>query len=249
MAPRLARAFTYFNGQPERQKNLQQNVDTLSDVYEALIKMDQFAFPFDLQANLAVDLVTDPDFHASEEQMDALKMGLGLKKPSEEFWAPVGQLTFSMDAEDKVNLLAHIVPRFGSNNVEQEEALQTFITGLKPTIAVIKSKCIDMSDTDAALVATELAASELLIPGRSTKEEFAAWMGELTDKELMEYAVQRKDVKGSAQAELQAMRDEREAEQKRKEEEERKWKEQVEKAREERTMVFNEKTGKMELKK
>ena len=174
-------------------------------------------------------------------------IGLGLKKPSKEFWAPVGQLTMSMGPEEKVNLLAYIVPRFGSNDPKQEEALETFITGLKPTIAVVKSKCVDMSDSDATLVATELAASELLTPGRSTKEEYAIWLAELTDKELMEYVSERKRLKTDADAELQTMRDEREAEKERQKELEEKFKKQVDQARKERTMVFNEKTGKMEV--
>jgi len=174
------------------------------------------------------------------------KIGLGLKTPSPDFWAPVGQLTFSMDAEDKVNLLAHIVPRFGSENSDQNVALETFITGLKPTIAVVKSKCNELSDADATLVASELAASELLVPGRSTKEEFAAWIGELTDEELMDYAKARKSVREEASAELRTMKEEREAEKKRLEDTKKKFEEQVEKARKERTMVFNEKTGKME---
>jgi len=246
VAPRLARAFLYFEDQPERQLSIQKNVVALSDLYEDLIKMDQFAFPFALQANLAADLVTDPDFNANEEQMNALQMGLGLKTPSEEFWKPVGELTLSMDAEEKVNLLAYIVPRFGSQNTDQEESLQTFITGLKPTIAVVKSKCTNMSEKDATLVATELAASELLIPGRSSKEEFAAWMGALTDTELMDYATQRKLIKENAKNELTAMREAREEKKIRLQEKQEKWKVQVETARNERTMVFNEKTGKME---
>lgn len=172
-----------------------------------------------------------------------------MKKPSPEFWGKVGTLTGPLDADDKVNLLAHIVPRFGSENAEQEAALETFITGLKPTVAVVKSKCTDMSAADATLVATELTASELLVPGRSTKEEFATWMGELTDKELMDYLAARKSVKENAKAELNAMKEEREEKKRKEEELEKKWREQVKKAREERTMVFDEKTGKMVAKK
>jgi len=246
VTPRLSRVYLHYKDQPARQKAIQENVETLPSIYEALIKMDQFAFPFNLQATLAADLLSDPDFEANDKQMEALKMGLGLKTPSPDFWAPVGQLTFSMDAEDKVNLLAHIVPRFGSENSDQNVALETFITGLKPTIAVVKSKCNELSDADATLVASELAASELLVPGRSTKEEFAAWIGELTDEELMDYAKARKSVREEASAELRTMKEEREAEKKRLEDTKKKFEEQVEKARKERTMVFNEKTGKME---
>ena len=42
---------------------------------QALIKMDQFAFTFSMQAQLAADLVTNPDFNANDEQLIALKQG------------------------------------------------------------------------------------------------------------------------------------------------------------------------------
>merc|ERR1711862_497167 len=85
----------------------------LPKVYEILIRMDQFAFPFNLQAQLAADLIADKQFNANADQLAALKMGLGLRKPSKSFWAPIGQYTAAMDPEAKVNLLAHLVPKFG----------------------------------------------------------------------------------------------------------------------------------------
>lgn len=248
VAPRLAGVYKYFDGEPERQLKIQEAVECLPQVYESLIKMDQFAFPFDLQARLAVDLVSDPNFNANEEQLMALKMGLGLKKPSEEFWVQVGQLTGNMEAEDKVNLLAYMVPRFGSDDPGQKEALQTFITGLKPTIAVVKSKT-SMDDADAQLVATELLASEILTPGRSTREEFASWVGAMTEEELIECASTRKSIREKSKAQLKELQEYREAEKAREEEEKKKFKEQIKSAREERTMVFNEETGKIEEKK
>jgi len=173
-------------------------------------------------------------------------IGLGLRKPSENFWQPVGEATGNMDPEDKVNLLAHIVPRFGSGNPEQEVALETFVTGLKPAIAVVKSKCTGMSDSDAQLVGSELLAAEVLKPGRSTREEFAAWLNELTEAELTEYATRRKSFKKNALNELKEYQDKQQAD---KDELERKrgiYQEQVQKARKERTMYFNDKTGKVE---
>ena len=53
-------------------------------------------------------------------QINNMKMGLGLGKPSKDFWAPVGKLTAAMAPEDKVNLLAYIVPRFGSGDAAQD---------------------------------------------------------------------------------------------------------------------------------
>ena len=45
-----------------------------------------------------------------------------------------------MVIEDKINLLAYLVPRFGSGNPEQEEALLAFATGLTPTFKLIREK-------------------------------------------------------------------------------------------------------------
>ena len=75
VAPRLARVHMHFKDEPERQLSLQKNVDYLQPIYESLIKMDQFAFPFALQATLASDLITDPLFNANEKQIEALNMG------------------------------------------------------------------------------------------------------------------------------------------------------------------------------
>lgn len=244
--PRMARIYEHFEGQVDRQKNLKEGIRYLPQLYESLIKMDQFAFPFDLQARLAADLVSDPEFIANEEQMNALRMGLGLKRPSKEFWAQVGQLTSAMEAEDKVNLLAYIVPRFGSSDPSQEAALETFVSGLKPTIAVVKSTANTMSDSDAQLVASEILACETLRPGRSSREDFATWVSAMTEDELNELASKRKAIKEVSKNDLKAFIDQREALARKEEDEKKKFAEQVEKARKERTMFFNPETGKME---
>lgn len=171
---------------------------------------------------------------------------MGLRTPSPDFWALVGQRTAAMVPEDKVNLLAHIIPRFGSGNPEQEEALQAFVAGLEPTFDVVRSKCPTMSEADVQLVGTELLAAEILQPGRSTKKEFALWVSSLTEEELTEMVATRKSYKEKAKTEMKQFQDERQAEQERIEEQRRKMIEQQKKAREERSMVFNPQTGKME---
>ena len=139
VAPRLRRAYQYAQTEEEKQA-ISQNVQALPSVYESLIKMDQFAFTFSMQAQLAVDLVADKNFNGNEDQLAALNQGLGLQTPSAEFWTPMGQMTGTMEAEDKINLLAHLVPRFGSGNPEQEAALDAFVTGLKPTFTFLRSR-------------------------------------------------------------------------------------------------------------
>lgn len=245
VAPRLARSFQAAKTEEER-RLIGEHVDTLPTIYESLVKMDQFAFTFGMQAQLAADLARDPDFSANEEQIRSLKEGLGLRTPGDDFWMPVGTLTANMDPEDKVNLLSHIVPRFGSGNAEQEAALQTFVAALTPTFAAIKAKCPDMSDGDVQLLGTELLAAEILQPGRSTRAEFATWLGAMSDADLTAYLGRRKAFKEDAVAEMKAMQAERAAEEARVEAEREKMMEQARKAREERTMQFNPENGKME---
>ena len=175
-----------------------------------------------------------------------LQSGLGLRSPSKEFWVPVGENTSAMNAEDKINLLSYIVPRFGSGSAEQEAALEAFVEGMKPTYATIRSKRPDLSEEDVQLLGTELLASEILIPGRSTREEFAAWLGELTDTDLDDILRARKRSKEEANAALEAFRTERKEKEEAAEALQKKMREQVEKARKERTMAFNPRTGKME---
>lgn len=85
--PRLVRSVEVTEG-PEKEKVLnaaEKNIGTLPKVYEALIKMDQFAFTFSMQAQLATDLVTNPDFDANDDQLIALKQGKQNSKPRSYF--------------------------------------------------------------------------------------------------------------------------------------------------------------------
>lgn len=245
VAPRLARAYDSLDSEEDRSRMVG-HLSSLPKIYASLIKMDQFAFTFSMQAQLAADLVGDPDFDGSDVQINNMKMGLGLRKPSKDFWAPVGRLTAAMAPEDKVNLLAYIVPRFGSGDPAQEEALGAFVSGLEPTFAVIRSKCPGMKESDVQLLGSELLASEVLMTGRSTREDFAAWLGALSDVDLEFVLAKRKSFKEDAKRELNSFVEERESEEKRVKERREKIQEQVMAARESRSVVFNPRTGKME---
>ncbi len=74
LAPRLARAYDATKSERDTDA-MANNVKQLPKVYESLIKMDQFAFTFGMQAQLATDLISDPDFNGNDEQITALKMG------------------------------------------------------------------------------------------------------------------------------------------------------------------------------
>jgi len=173
-------------------------------------------------------------------------LGLGLRKPSADFWAPVGKLTAAMKPEEKINLLAYIVPRFGSGDPTQEEALRAFVSGLEPTFTYIRSKCPDMKESDVQLLGSELLASEVLRVGRSTREEFAVWLGALNDDELKSILFKRQSVENDAKLELNNYREEVTAEKTRVEERRKKIQEQVMDARENRTTMFNPRSGKFE---
>jgi len=241
VSPRLRRTYEKTNDE-----QIGERVKHLPAIYESLVKMDQFAFTFSMQAQLAVDLISDPQFTANDEQILALKEGLGLRVPSADFWEPVGRLTSSMPVEEKINLLAYIVPRFGSGDAEQEEQLKAFVSGLTPTFSLIQSKCPDMTEADVQLIGTELLASEVLTPGRSGRDEFAAWLGELTSDELQIMLAERKSVKEDASTELSEYRVDKQQKLEDYEAQKKKMEEQIQKAREERSMTFNPRTGKFE---
>jgi len=246
VVPRLARGFTKATSE-EKKDAVATNLILLPKVYEALIKMDSFAFNFQSQAQLAADLVLDPDFKATDEQIKALKQGLGLLTPSKEFWEPIGMNTANVELGEKINLLAYLVPRFGSGDADQEAALSTFASGLEPTIALVKSKCPGLSVSDAELLGAELLAAEIVIPGRSSREEFAAWLGSMNEADLEGILKGRRSYSDESSSELAAYRAKREAETKRIEELQKRYQEQVSKAREVRSIAFNPGTKKFQV--
>jgi SAM-dependent methyltransferase len=80
VVPRLARAFSKVKNEEQKQA-VASNVAYLPKIYEALIKMDQFSFTFQMQSQLAADLVLDPGFNGNEEQI------LSLRRGNYHFWA------------------------------------------------------------------------------------------------------------------------------------------------------------------
>ncbi len=72
--PRLARGYKRASIE-QKKKAVEEHIALLPKIYESLVKMDQFAFTFSMQSQLAADLVMDPDFNGEHEQMNALKQG------------------------------------------------------------------------------------------------------------------------------------------------------------------------------
>ena len=114
-------------------------------------------------------------------------------------------------------------------------------------MSVVRTKCPDLSASDVELLGTELLCAEILIPGRSSKEEFAAWLGSLNDADLKAILASRKSSNEETASELSAYRKQLEEEKLQLEELKKRYNEQVQKAREERTMAFNPNTGKFQL--
>mmetsp|Transcript_16369 Transcript_16369/g.45356 ORF Transcript_16369/g.45356 Transcript_16369/m.45356 type:complete len:192 (-) Transcript_16369:124-699(-) len=178
--------------------------------------------------------------------MTTTTTGLGLRTPSPEFWQPIGEQTGAMNIDDKINLLAYLVPRFGTGDAEQDKALKNVASGLKPTFALIRSKCPSMEESDVQLLGTELLSAEILVPGRSTLDEFAAWISAMTPAEMEEVLANRKTITSEAKSELDAYKQQVEEDKKKREELRKQYEEQVQKAREERSMAFNPASGKFQ---
>lgn len=229
------------------QQAIERNIPKLPAVYEVLVKMDTFAFTFSMQAQLASDLISDPKFEANEEQILALKQGLGLRTPSEDFWVPIGQNTANMDIEERISLLGYLVPRFGLNDEAQEVALQSFVSGLQPTYELIRIKCPGLVARDVELLGTEILAAEVLTAGRSSRAEFATWLTSLSGDELMQFLSNRKTIRIAAGQELLDYKKGKEEEKANLAEYRRMYDEQIQTARTERSLIFNPKTQKMQI--
>lgn len=247
VVPRLARALETADDKEAMKAAIEKNIEYLPMIYSVLMKMDKFSFTFSMQSQLAADLICDPAFNGNDKQMLALREGLGLRTPQEEFWKPVGMDTAAIEIDDKISLLSYIVPRFGTNDPAQDEALKAFMTGLKPTYATLRSKCPTWKDSEIQLVGAELLAAEILTPGGSSREEYAKWLDCLTAADLQEMLDARKALRKAALEDMVEYREARENEKQRIAELRQKMEEQVATARRERSLIFNPRTEKMEI--
>merc|ERR1712146_522598 len=103
-----------------------------------ILKVMGTALPLNLKANVAVKLITHPKWTCSDVELEEFEKALGIKDPGEEFWAPLGQLTMDMQAEDKLILLSECVPHFSSN--QGREKLESFIKALPKVAEIINRK-------------------------------------------------------------------------------------------------------------
>eukprot|EP01035_Chromulina_nebulosa_P019103 gene19103-24937_t len=108
---------------------------------------------------LAISLVDKWSYDPS--QISALRTGLGLEAPDENFWLPVTQLTADTSAKAKIALLIGVV-----NNWENKDLITSFPISLQQILLSIKSKVSDISENDAQTLAAEFAISEVLLSTR-----------------------------------------------------------------------------------
>ena len=252
LAPRLGRAWEQALT-ADMQDRIFENVKLLPEIYKVTDKMDAFEFPFNLKAQLACLLVSDMGYDGCEEQIANLREGLGLNTPGP-FWSVIGERTSAMTPEDKIILLAHLVPRFGgggdekSGSVTRKRGLDDFLAGLEPTFQVVRGKCLQMSEADVQLLGTEYLAADILPgdEGVSTKREFALWLEECTQEEHEEVLGQRKAFQAASRSELEMVKRARVEQEEREKREQQELEEQRKNAEDNRSMAFNPETGKME---
>merc|ERR1719499_2086617 len=104
-----------------------------------------------------------------------------------------------------------------------------------------------MTEPDVQLLGTELLCAEIIKPGRSSRVEFASWLGAVSETELVDMLVNRKRIRENAQSELDDFRAVEKAAKERKELAITKYNDQMKTARETRSVIFNSQTGKMEV--
>ena len=96
------------------------------------------------------------------------------------------------------------------------------------------------------LLGTELLAIEVLSLERSTREEFAAWVEEMTEAEMKQFLANRKKLNEESTAGVAGAKKRREELMALYEAQQKLMKEQMEAAREARSVTFDPKTGRFQ---
>ena len=103
-----------------------------------VLKVMGTALPINLKANVAVNLITHPKWTCSDIEIEEFEKALGIKDPGEEFWAPLGENTMDMQAEDKLLLLSECVPHFSDS--QGRDKIKSFIAALPKVSEIINRK-------------------------------------------------------------------------------------------------------------
>mmetsp|Transcript_24607 Transcript_24607/g.52050 ORF Transcript_24607/g.52050 Transcript_24607/m.52050 type:complete len:114 (+) Transcript_24607:1916-2257(+) len=103
-----------------------------------------------------------------------------------------------------------------------------------------------MAESDVQLLGTELLNAEILVPGRATKEEFAAWLGAMTEDEMKKILSVRKGLNEESNSQLVAFKEQKKIDEAERAEIRKRYEEQLAEARKNRTIIFNPGTGKFQ---
>jgi len=146
----------------------------LNEIYDILKVMNK-VLPAPIMALFAANLA--PNWTNSDAEKEALREGLGLTNPREEFWKPLGAATTNLQAEDKIWLLVDIIPYFAPGNEKGKAVLMTLPAVMADVAAVLKEKAPDLDDAEVELLSSDLALTEyLFIEEEEERAKFGPWL-------------------------------------------------------------------------
>mmetsp|Transcript_33758 Transcript_33758/g.77914 ORF Transcript_33758/g.77914 Transcript_33758/m.77914 type:complete len:566 (+) Transcript_33758:119-1816(+) len=146
----------------------------LNEIYDILKVMNK-VLPAPIMALFAANLA--PNWTNSDAEKEALREGLGLINPRDEFWKPLGAATTNLQAEDKIWLLVDLIPYFAPGNEKGKAVLLTLPAVMEDVASVLKEKAPDLDDGDIQLLASDLALTEFLfIEDEDERAKFGPWL-------------------------------------------------------------------------
>ena len=177
-----------------------------------------------LLAQLAANLAPRWNMLSTQQPL-ALREGLGLDEPQPTFWKPLGTFTEKLTIDDKLWLLADLVPFFNERKYPRDDddllpvALDPFMVKVLPkTLNHIRStlfpnKNIEFEGPDAQLLAVDIIARDYL-PDAALKcknvddanavaDNFCAWVTSLTEADLKAALEERRAFRESAEKKFQ----------------------------------------------
>lgn len=93
----------------------------------------------------------------SEAQVKALRAGLGLDSPDEEFWKPLSACTSSMPPKEKILLLSELIPEFGRNL-----KLGFVPDAFNNILTTLRAKAPEIAESDIQIFAGDLIIHDFL---------------------------------------------------------------------------------------
>eukprot|EP00640_Fibrocapsa_japonica_P000093 CAMPEP_0113938004 /NCGR_PEP_ID=MMETSP1339-20121228/4449_1 /TAXON_ID=94617 /ORGANISM="Fibrocapsa japonica" /LENGTH=546 /DNA_ID=CAMNT_0000940931 /DNA_START=71 /DNA_END=1711 /DNA_ORIENTATION=+ /assembly_acc=CAM_ASM_000762 len=189
---RLTAMFERAKSQEEKDVILQ-TLENLPLTYNVLSEMSGSVIFPPFKAKAAVVLAKK--YTGSEGMEDQLRQSLGLNPPSPEFWLPLGaNLTANMDVEEKMMLIAELVPLFEGSE-DERSSLQEVIPTLKEAQEVLREQHPDWEAADTELLSTDLLLTDFVGMDSTNRAAFLPWLKNLTPLQTQEFLDERKNYK------------------------------------------------------